>query len=968
MRRRSSRDLNAAGAPVVAVDLPSGVDADTGEVAGAAVRAIVTVAMHGAEGRQRRRARPLPRRRARRRGHRARAADTEHRRVTPRSSTSCRAKRAERHEVPRRIGARRRRLSGHDRRRVSRRRGCVPRRRRLRDRRRAGRRRCPCSRRGCSRPSSVRSRRSSTPSRRRTALALGPGSAATTDSRTLVRRLLAETDLPAVVDADALFGLEPLRAAAPTVLTPHAGELAGCSTSSRTGSTPTGSKPSQRAAETFGCMCLLKGADTLVAAPGQGVLVCDLGPPSLATAGTGDVLTGVTAAFLAKGMDARSAAAAGATLCARGGAARPGARPRRRGRRQRCCRGVRWRLSVTIDARRLRRNVRASAAACSAARSSGRSSRPTRTATARPTSARIALEAGAPGALRRHARRGPRAPSGVPGRADPRLGPRRRAGCRERSATHGSSSPSRAAVPGRHPAPPEARHRHGPLRLPELPELAAERRRADEPPRHRRRRIRLRGARSSSASRERLHASRISRRTSRTAPPRSACPESHFSAARCGIALYGLSPFGGDPADDGLEPVLSWRSELAQVKLLDAGREHGLRPPLRGRAADVDRARAGRLRGRLPPRPHRQEVLVAASAAAVVGTVSMDSFAVELPGELPERNAGDADRRRAARRGARARRGHDQLRDHDCGIRRDPERARRGVRRWMTSPPRSASRRRARRPGSSAVPYATSCSAARCGHRCRLPRARARCAGVRPRDRARLSRSLSVTAPGGPRSRTGGRSTSRRCRTASSTTSPPGTSRSTRSRARRYRDHRSVRRAAISGAHDPGSVAESSRLIRCACCAPSGSRTSSAFAAMRERGALAHARVSRLATGRRAHPRRARTALVDGYRRLESLGLLEELGGSRNGSIARRSSTPRIPARMCLGTALERLADLEARLDATRARCFTAAPPTDDSAARSTASGGRPSRGRSTRSRSRRDRACACRRVARGRS
>src|SRR5919197_4587343 len=45
-------------------------------------------------------------------------------------------------------------------------------------------------------------------------------------------------------------------------------------------------------------------------------------------------------------------------------------------------------------------------------------------------------------------------------------------------------------------------------------------------------------------------------------------PESHFDAVRCGIALYGLSPFGADPADDGLEPVLSWTSELAQVKLL----------------------------------------------------------------------------------------------------------------------------------------------------------------------------------------------------------------------------------------------------------------------------------------------------------------------------------------------------------------------------------------------------------------
>ena len=59
-------------------------------------------------------------------------------------------------------------------------------------------------------------------------------------------------------------------------------------------------------------MCLLKGADTLVAAPGEGVLVVSLGTPALATAGSGDVLTGIVAAFLAKGVEARTAAAAAA--------------------------------------------------------------------------------------------------------------------------------------------------------------------------------------------------------------------------------------------------------------------------------------------------------------------------------------------------------------------------------------------------------------------------------------------------------------------------------------------------------------------------------------------------------------------------------------------------------------------------------------------------------------------------------
>ncbi len=62
----------------------------------------------------------------------------------------------------------------------------------------------------------------------------------------------------------------------------------------------------------FGSVVLLKGADTIVATPREGVLVATYGTPALATAGSGDVLTGIVAAFLAKGMEARFAAAAGA--------------------------------------------------------------------------------------------------------------------------------------------------------------------------------------------------------------------------------------------------------------------------------------------------------------------------------------------------------------------------------------------------------------------------------------------------------------------------------------------------------------------------------------------------------------------------------------------------------------------------------------------------------------------------------
>jgi ADP-dependent NAD(P)H-hydrate dehydratase / NAD(P)H-hydrate epimerase len=147
------------------------------------------------------------------------------------------------------------------------------------------------------------------------ALAVGPGLGRSEDRQALVRRLLEETGLPAVVDADALYGLEPFERSAPTVLTPHEGELGRLLGRDSAWVAAHRLAAVTEAAERFGCVCLLKGADALIAAPGAGVLVTALGPPSLATAGTGDVLTGVIGAFLAKGMEARLAAAAGAVAC-----------------------------------------------------------------------------------------------------------------------------------------------------------------------------------------------------------------------------------------------------------------------------------------------------------------------------------------------------------------------------------------------------------------------------------------------------------------------------------------------------------------------------------------------------------------------------------------------------------------------------------------------------------------------------
>jgi alanine racemase len=112
-------------------------------------------------------------------------------------------------------------------------------------------------------------------------------------------------------------------------------------------------------------------------------------------------------------------------------------------------------------------------------------------------------------------------------------------------------------------------------------------------------------------------------------------PAARFDAARCGLALYGLSPFGDDPADDGLEPVLHWQSHLAQVKQLQPGESTGYgrrfvaeRPTWIGivPVGYADGFRRG-LTG--------AEVRVAGEPRRVVGTISMDAFAVELDRDLP---------------------------------------------------------------------------------------------------------------------------------------------------------------------------------------------------------------------------------------------------------------------------------------------------------------------------------------------
>src|SRR6185437_10612058 len=217
--------INAAGVPVVAVDIPSGVDASTGEVAGAAVRADVTVTMHGPK---------VGLAVAQGRFHAGEVevadiglepAETEHRLVTAEILA----------EVPRRSARDNKYTAGHV----------------LVVGGSRGMTGAPALAARAALRADVGYVTIATPAEslpvletlvieavkrpledvfeaagRAKALAVGPGLGRADEAKALVRRLLAEVEVPAVVDADALFELELGQWPAPRVLTPHEGELA----------------------------------------------------------------------------------------------------------------------------------------------------------------------------------------------------------------------------------------------------------------------------------------------------------------------------------------------------------------------------------------------------------------------------------------------------------------------------------------------------------------------------------------------------------------------------------------------------------------------------------------------------------------------------------------------------------------------------------------------------------------------
>jgi NAD(P)H-hydrate epimerase len=156
------------------------------------------------------------------------------------------------------------------------------------------------------------------------AVVLGPGFSRREGAQELARELAARIEVPLVIDADGLNALAGRLAVlrdrpGPTVLTPHAGELGRLLEIDSGEVGRARARHARAASERAGAVVVLKGDDTLVADPGGLLAVSPGGAPGLATAGTGDVLSGVIAALLARGLAPHDAACAGVLAHLRAG-------------------------------------------------------------------------------------------------------------------------------------------------------------------------------------------------------------------------------------------------------------------------------------------------------------------------------------------------------------------------------------------------------------------------------------------------------------------------------------------------------------------------------------------------------------------------------------------------------------------------------------------------------------------------
>ncbi len=152
--------------------------------------------------------------------------------------------------------------------------------------------------------------------RGKTAMAIGPGIGTEQDTGVLVKKLIQTIDIPIIIDADALNLIadspEILKEKkAPVILTPHPGEMARLAHSSSAEIQNSRFESAKNFAVQFGVILVLKGAGTITAMPDGRAFICTKGNAGMAAGGMGDVLTGMISGFTAQGLSCEKAAIAG---------------------------------------------------------------------------------------------------------------------------------------------------------------------------------------------------------------------------------------------------------------------------------------------------------------------------------------------------------------------------------------------------------------------------------------------------------------------------------------------------------------------------------------------------------------------------------------------------------------------------------------------------------------------------------
>src|SRR6476661_7091308 len=475
------------------------------------------------------------------------------------------------------------------------------------------------------------------------ALALGPGLGRSVEAQGMVRSLAQRHRGPLVIDADGLFALAgklatTARRRTPAVLTPHEGEMARLLGREPEWVASNRLAAVREAAAAAKAVVLLKGADTLVAAPGgDRVVVSVSDTPGLATAGSGDVLTGVVAAMLAKGLDPWTAACCGAVMHARAGRiAAEAIGPDGISRAQRLSRAT-----VTIDLSAIAANVGmlrdlvapAEVWAVVKADGYGHGASAVGGAALAAGATRLCVATWEEARALRDAL--PEAPVLVmsplaPGEEADLAGvevavssvesfARLRAATREPLGVHVKvdTGMGRWGM-----AEDEARRvadEIGGSSLLRLSGLMSHLSSADDDADHTRRQL----------ERFRQFAEGLPDCPRHVANSAGALgyPEARFDAVRCGIAIYGLSPFGDDSAARGLAPALRLESYVAQLKLLEPGEGAGYgRRFVADRPTWIGLVPAGYADGVPRLLSGRMDVLVRGRRRRVAATISMDQL------------------------------------------------------------------------------------------------------------------------------------------------------------------------------------------------------------------------------------------------------------------------------------------------------------------------------------------------------